>query len=155
MERGKLPMLGAIVCYFYFAFLVETELTSFSSFRILITGGSSGLVETITDAVSIHSIKKAEYARRLAEGQLGHVSLLDHFKNVCLYCMIPVSADILSDLWGSLFCKVRTCPAKLRKITRRIFHHNLSSPDQRPPQRQHPAGPRWPFDPHRFWIHAL
>ncbi|RPD80177.1 kinase-like protein [Lentinus tigrinus ALCF2SS1-7] len=50
-------------------------------FRILITGHSSGLVETITDAVSIHSIKKAEYARRLAEGRLGHVTLLDHFKS--------------------------------------------------------------------------
>ncbi|TFK54852.1 kinase-like protein [Heliocybe sulcata] len=49
-------------------------------FRILVTGGSSGLVETITDSVSIHSIKKAEYARRLAEGRLGHVTLLDHFK---------------------------------------------------------------------------
>ncbi|KAH7914705.1 kinase-like protein [Hygrophoropsis aurantiaca] len=50
-------------------------------FRILITGASSGLVETITDAVSIHSIKKAEYARRLAEGRLGYVTLLDHFKS--------------------------------------------------------------------------
>ncbi|KAI0062271.1 kinase-like protein [Artomyces pyxidatus] len=50
-------------------------------FRILITGGTSGLVETITDAVSVHSIKKAEYARRFAEGRMGHVSLLDHFKN--------------------------------------------------------------------------
>ncbi|KAI8998542.1 kinase-like protein [Trametes punicea] len=50
-------------------------------FRILITGNSSGLVETITDAVSIHSIKKAEYARRIAEGRFGHVTLLDHFKN--------------------------------------------------------------------------
>ncbi|CAL1704406.1 unnamed protein product [Somion occarium] len=49
-------------------------------FRILITGNSSGLVETITDAVSIHSIKKAEYARRLAAGRLGHVTLYDHFK---------------------------------------------------------------------------
>ncbi|KAI0934139.1 hypothetical protein AcV5_006082 [Taiwanofungus camphoratus] len=49
-------------------------------FRILITGHSSGLVETITDAVSIHSIKKAEYARRLAEGRFGHVTLYDHFK---------------------------------------------------------------------------
>lgn len=49
-------------------------------FHILITGSSSGLVETITDAVSIHSIKKAEYARRLASGRLGHVTLLDHFK---------------------------------------------------------------------------
>lgn len=42
----------------------------------------SGLVETITDAVSIHSIKKAEYARRIAEGRFGHVTLLDHFKSV-------------------------------------------------------------------------
>lgn len=50
-------------------------------FRILITGGMSGLVETITDAVSIHSIKKAEYARRIAEGRFGHVTLLDHFKS--------------------------------------------------------------------------
>ncbi|KAJ7632635.1 kinase-like protein [Roridomyces roridus] len=50
-------------------------------FRIVITGATSGLVETITDAVSIHSIKKAEYARRLAEGRLGHVTLFDHFKN--------------------------------------------------------------------------
>ncbi|KAF9246501.1 kinase-like protein [Melanogaster broomeanus] len=49
-------------------------------FRILVTGASSGLVETITDAVSIHSIKKAEYARRLAEGRLGYVTLMDHFK---------------------------------------------------------------------------
>ncbi|EIN07346.1 hypothetical protein PUNSTDRAFT_144847 [Punctularia strigosozonata HHB-11173 SS5] len=50
-------------------------------FQILITGATSAIVETITDAVSIHSIKKAEYARRLAEGGLGHVTLLDHFKN--------------------------------------------------------------------------
>ncbi|EJU05658.1 hypothetical protein DACRYDRAFT_113717 [Dacryopinax primogenitus] len=50
-------------------------------FRILITGVSSGLVETVTDAVSIHSIKKAEYAKRLAEGRFGNVSLMDHFVN--------------------------------------------------------------------------
>ncbi|KAH9926215.1 kinase-like protein [Fomitopsis serialis] len=50
-------------------------------FRILITGSTSGLVETITDAVSIHSIKKAEYARRLTQGRLGHVSLFDHFRS--------------------------------------------------------------------------
>ncbi|KAJ7449827.1 kinase-like protein [Mycena latifolia] len=50
-------------------------------FRIVITGATSGLVETITDAVSIHSIKKSEYARRLTEGRLGHVTLFDHFKN--------------------------------------------------------------------------
>ncbi|KAF8350695.1 kinase-like protein [Amanita rubescens] len=50
-------------------------------FNILITGGTSGLVETITDAVSVHSIKKAEYARRLAEGTFRHITLLDHFKS--------------------------------------------------------------------------
>lgn len=51
-------------------------------FRILITGESSGLVETITDAVSVHSIKKSEYTRRVAEGDpIGHVSLMDHFVN--------------------------------------------------------------------------
>jgi len=82
MERGELPVLGAIVrhCPRLYHFLV---LISSLSFRILITGGSSGLVETITDAVSIHSIKKAEYARRSAGEHLGHVTLMDHFKNVC------------------------------------------------------------------------
>lgn len=52
------------------------------SFRILITGPSSGLVETVTDAMSIHSLKKAEYARRLAEGRLDYVTLMDHFVSV-------------------------------------------------------------------------
>src|SRR6201999_677710 len=37
-------------------------------FHVLITGPNSGLVETIVDAVSIHSIKKAMYARRLSTG---------------------------------------------------------------------------------------
>ncbi|KAG8805289.1 Phosphatidylinositol 4-kinase pik1alpha (PI4-kinase)(PtdIns-4-kinase), partial [Serendipita sp. 399] len=40
---------------------------------------NSGLVETITDAVSIHSIKKAEYARRLVEAKFTNVSLKDYF----------------------------------------------------------------------------
>ncbi|CCA66930.1 related to PIK1-phosphatidylinositol 4-kinase [Serendipita indica DSM 11827] len=48
-------------------------------FRILVMGSNSGLVETITDAVSIHSIKKAEYARRLVEGRFTNVSLRDYF----------------------------------------------------------------------------
>jgi phosphatidylinositol 4-kinase len=49
----------------------------------LITGEESGLVETITDAVSVHSIKKGEYAKRISEGgPIGKVSLLDHFINV-------------------------------------------------------------------------
>ncbi|KAJ9095191.1 hypothetical protein QFC19_007646 [Naganishia cerealis] len=57
-------------------------------FKILITGDNSGLVETITDAVSVHSIKKAEYARRIAEGNLGNVTLLDHFVHVRSYAQI-------------------------------------------------------------------
>lgn len=73
-------MLGQIVSLYnpYTKWTLDTSL----SFRILITGASSGLVETITDAVSIHSIKKAEYAKRFAQGQLGHVTLLDHFISV-------------------------------------------------------------------------
>jgi len=65
--------------------LLSPSLTN-PSFRILATGSMSGLVETITDAVSIHSIKKAEYAKRLATGRLGHVTLMDHFKAVSSAC---------------------------------------------------------------------
>ncbi|ODN77738.1 hypothetical protein L202_04877 [Cryptococcus amylolentus CBS 6039] len=51
-------------------------------FRILITGETSGLVETVTDAVSVHSIKRGEYAKRVAEGgAIGHVSLMDYYVN--------------------------------------------------------------------------
>jgi len=81
-------MLGEIV-----RFSSSSDLNVYSmispSFRILITGSTSGLVETITDAVSIHSIKKAEYAKRLASGRLGHVTLLDHFISVCF--LVPLS----------------------------------------------------------------
>jgi hypothetical protein len=68
----------------------------------LITGATSAIVETITDAVSIHSIKKAEYARRLAEGGLGHVTLLDHFKNVSerqARFLLDADRPVLADLW--------------------------------------------------------
>ena len=81
MERREVRMLGQIVCQPMNS-LYGLSLMATVSFRILITGGTSGLVETITDAVSIHSIKKAEYARRLAAGRLGHVSLFDHFRTV-------------------------------------------------------------------------
>jgi hypothetical protein len=52
-------------------------------------------VETITDAVSIHSIKKAEYARRLTQGQLGHVTILDHFKTVSIRFLLSNSRLIV------------------------------------------------------------
>jgi len=62
------------------------------SFRILITGANSGLIETITDAVSIHSIKKAEYAKQLAEGKFGYVTLMDHFISVgCVITLFKIS----------------------------------------------------------------
>jgi phosphatidylinositol kinase/protein kinase (PI-3 family) len=60
-------------------------------FRILITGETSGLVETITDAVSVHSIKKGEYARRIAEGgPIGQVSLMDHYVGVSRLSTLPL-----------------------------------------------------------------
>ena len=140
--KRKIANVGHDSMLFLFRSPWEANLTFHWSFRILITGGSSGLVETITDAVSIHSIKKAEYACRLAEGRLGHVSLMDHFKNVSFYCMTPVFVThIHSDLRRSLFCEVRPCPAKLRKIAGGILYNHPSSPDQRPTQRQHPIGP--------------
>lgn len=83
----------------------ELPLRTFLSFRILITGDSSGLVETITDSVSVHSIKKAEYGRRMAKGaSIVHVSLFDHFVNVSF---LTLSSDLLdltqSDDASSLF----------------------------------------------------
>lgn len=57
-------------------------------------------METITDAVSIHSIKKAEYAKRLAQGQLGHVTLLDHFISVRHHLLCDFEAA-LTDLLKS------------------------------------------------------
>jgi hypothetical protein len=64
----------------------------------LITGEQSGLVETITDAVSVHSIKKGEYARRVAEGEaIGTVSLMDHFVAVRLRFVVQI--ELMIDIW--------------------------------------------------------
>ncbi|KAJ9474325.1 Phosphatidylinositol 4-kinase PIK1 [Pseudozyma hubeiensis] len=50
-------------------------------FRILVTSENSGLMETITDAVSVHSIKKEAYSRMSEEDKAasGGFSLYDHF----------------------------------------------------------------------------
>ncbi|PWN29719.1 hypothetical protein BDZ90DRAFT_230571 [Jaminaea rosea] len=55
-------------------------------FRILVTSESSGLMETITDAVSVHSIKKEAYARAQKDGaggpeggKIATYSIYDHF----------------------------------------------------------------------------
>lgn len=52
------------------------------SFRMLVTSESTGLIETITDAVSVHSIKKDAYSR-LAQSDkpLTTFTLYDHFMN--------------------------------------------------------------------------
>lgn len=48
-------------------------------FRILVTSENSGLMETVTDAISVHSIKKEAYSRRVNEGKMVTYSLYDHF----------------------------------------------------------------------------
>lgn len=55
-------------------------------FRILVTSENSGLMETVTDAVSVHSIKKEAYARAQKEsagegGKITTYSIFDHFVN--------------------------------------------------------------------------
>lgn len=86
-------MLGAIVSSQTLSPALSV-LTGLTSFRILILGATSGLVETITDAVSIHSIKKAEYAKRLAQNKLGHVTLMDHFKSVSRVSAVRIPTDL-------------------------------------------------------------
>lgn len=48
-------------------------------FRILVTSENSGLMETITDAVSVHSIKKEAYSRMSEEDKSAGYTLYDHF----------------------------------------------------------------------------
>lgn len=54
------------------------------SFRILVTSENSGLIETINDAVSVHSLKKNAYASRAEDGTqvFDSFTLYDHFVNV-------------------------------------------------------------------------
>jgi hypothetical protein len=80
--------------------ILDVDSRADDSFRILITGEQSGLVETITDAVSVHSIKKGEYARRVAEGEaIGTVSLMDHFVAVGPSAWSKIQYLIKVDLW--------------------------------------------------------
>ncbi|BGP41720.1 Phosphatidylinositol 4-kinase pik1alpha (PI4-kinase)(PtdIns-4-kinase) [Rhodotorula kratochvilovae] len=52
-------------------------------FRILVTSENSGLIETINDAVSVHSLKKNAYASRAEDGTqvFDSFTLYDHFLN--------------------------------------------------------------------------
>lgn len=108
-----------------------------NSFRILITGELSGLVETITDAVSVHSIKKSEYARRLASGvPIGHVSLMDHFVNVSMGWGLLIPDVRQAGQWD-----IRQGEAELYQVSRWVQCYHVPPPDQGPPQRQHSRGP--------------
>lgn len=48
-------------------------------FRIVVLNEDAGLIETITDAISIHSIKKDAYARQMDGNPIATYSLYDHF----------------------------------------------------------------------------
>jgi len=48
-------------------------------FRIVVLNENAGLIETIKDAISIHSIKKDAYARQLDGQVISTYSLYDHF----------------------------------------------------------------------------
>lgn len=50
-------------------------------YRVLITSADSGLIETITDSISVHSLKKDAYARKLnTAGKI--YDLADYYKRV-------------------------------------------------------------------------
>lgn len=70
--------------------------------------------------MSIHSIKKAEYARRLAKGRLGHVSLFDHFRLVSTHVCSPQRrSHPPSDLRRPGVSQVRPRTAQLCQVSRR------------------------------------
>ena len=81
--------------------------------------------DQITDAVSIHSLKKIQYAKRLAAGNFSNVSLLDHFISVCPFGIMINFALILStELRRSIVGKVCQGPAQLRQVTGRFCNRN-------------------------------
>lgn len=54
-------------------------------YRVLVTSDNSGLIETVSNSISVHSIKKDAYLSKL--NRPGFVySLLDHFVRVCIKC---------------------------------------------------------------------
>lgn len=98
MGRHRCQCLGQIVKYF----LLQREererrLTIkplFFSFRILVTSDGSGLIETLRNTVSIHSIKKDAYTRGWNEK--GAVfTLYDYFEKVDIlyHCALNLHID--------------------------------------------------------------
>lgn len=53
-------------------------------FSIMITSDQSGLVEVIPDSISIHSLKKNGYAKRLNLPGIAY-TIYDHFIRVCAF----------------------------------------------------------------------
>ena len=51
-------------------------------FRILVTSENSGLMETITDAISVHSIKKEAYSQQIGGEKITTYGLYEHFTSV-------------------------------------------------------------------------
>jgi hypothetical protein len=81
MDRIEVPALDPIVS----AQPGQIPGSQYRSFRILVTSESTGLIETIVDTLSVHSIKKAAYAKAAATSSapLQSYSLYDHFVEVC------------------------------------------------------------------------
>ena len=52
-----------------------------NSYRVLVTSDNSGLIETIQNSISIHSIKKDAYAKKLNEKGF-MFTLFDYFVKV-------------------------------------------------------------------------
>jgi hypothetical protein len=89
-------LLVRSVPFLSLSFAESVLTTRNNSFRILVTSENSGLVETINDAVSVHSIKKDAYARRAEDGTqvFTTFTLYDHFVNVrFLRLSLPSFAD--------------------------------------------------------------
>ena len=70
---GLLVRVGATLSFTPFL-----TVDDFFSFRVLVASSTSGLIETIRDAISIHSIKKDAYARSLNQHGLVY-TLYDYF----------------------------------------------------------------------------
>lgn len=86
MDRDERSSLGTIVRRLPGHSIDRTFADAWNfSFRILVTSESTGLMETITDAVSVHSIKKEAYSKLAAQetaqaGYLPSYTLFDHFR---------------------------------------------------------------------------
>ena len=59
------------------------------SIRVLVTSDNSGLIETVRNSISIHSIKKDAYTRGWNDAGAVY-TLYDYFKRVCTFSWLMV-----------------------------------------------------------------